>query len=80
MPSRAIVHGKFPIKIYVINNYYLLVKKLDFILGIGFVGLFPYLVYFHAVGGLPQVIKQFQVIKMEPETTAENSVLNIFLS
>ena len=52
MPSRAIVHGKFPIKIYLINNDYLLVKKLDFVLGIGFVGLFPISGKFHAVGGL----------------------------
>ena len=52
MSSRAIVHGKFQIKIYLINNYYLLMKKLDFVLGIGFVGLFPISRIFHTVGGL----------------------------
>ena len=80
MPSRAIVHHKFPIKIYLINNYYLLMKKLDFVLGIGFVGLFPKSCIFHTVGGLLPGYKTSSGSKDGTSNHKLRIVLSIFLS
>lgn len=49
---QLMAHVKFPEKIYLINNYYLLMKGLNCVFGMGFVGFLPVSYTFHTLGHL----------------------------
>lgn len=71
-------HIKFSIKRYLINNHYLLMKTLDFVFGMGFVGFLPISCTFHMVGGLLPGDKTSSGNKDENlELSAENSIISL---